>query len=159
MDENKELDLDKKVTVRSIAPWNTGFQRYVEMGDANIAPFGSIRMSRAEIIAQHQNGNKLINGVDGMGSHATLIIEDADTRKELGFDSEDGKTKQLVFSDDLVKKVFEYKTQSAFEQHFKNAFVTRAEKNAVMVAVKRLKINDFSKIRFAENYTGFRYED
>ena len=159
MDENFELNLDKKVTLRSIAPWETSFARYTEMGDVVIAPLGSVRVSRAEIIAQHQNNNKLINGIDGMGTHATLFIDDVDTRKEIGFDSEDGKTKQFVFSDDLVKKIFEYKTQSAFEQHFVESFVTRAEKKAVMSAIKRLKINDFSKIRFAEKYTGFRCED
>ena len=159
MDENKEFDLDKKVTLKSIAPWETSFARSTGTGDVVIAPHGSYRLSRAEILAQHQNNNKLLNGIDGMGSHATLFVDDAETRKELGFDSEDGKTKQLVFSDELVKKVFEYKTQAAFEQHFQDAFVTRAEKNAVMGAIKRLKINDFSKIRFAENYTGFRYED
>jgi len=156
MDENKEFDLDKKVTLKSIAPWGTSFRR-TDGGDVMIAPLGSVRIPRSEVLAQYQNNNKLINGIDGNGSHATLFIDDAETRRELGFDSEDGKTKQLVFSDELVKKVFEYKTQTAFEQHFKEAFVTKAEKHAVFDSIKRLKINDFSKIRFAENYTGFKY--
>lgn len=156
MDEIRELDLDKKVTVRSIAPWQTTFPRRTEFGEVLIAPKGFQRLSRNEIIAQHQNGNRLFNGIDGNGSHATLFIDDEDTRKEIGFDSEDGSVKQNVFSDALVKKVFDYKTQQAFETHFKEAFVTRAEMKAAIDAIKRLKINDYSKIRFAEEYTGFR---
>jgi len=159
MDNEKVFDLDKRVVLKSIAGWSTGCDRITENGSINIAPFGSVLERRAELIAQFQNNNKAIGGVDGNGSHATWFIDDAETRKELGFDSEDGKTKQVVFSDELVKKVFDYKTQSAFEQHFKDSFVTRAEKKAVMGAIKRLKINDYAKIKFAENYTGFKYEN
>ena len=156
MEERKELDLDKKVTVRSIAPWKTTFPRITEMGDVIIAPLGTQRLSRNELIAQHQVGNRLFSGIDGNGSHATLFIEDDETRMEIGYDSEDGKTKQNVFSDEVVKKIFDYKSQATFETHFKEAFVTRAEKYAAIDAIKRLKINDFSKIRFVENYTGYK---
>lgn len=156
MEEVRELDLDKKVTVRSIAPWKTTFPRVTEVGDVIIAPNGTQRLSRNEIIAQHQSGNRLFNGVDGNGSHATLFIDDELTRREIGFESEDGKVKQNVFSDELVKKVFDYRTQQAFETHFKESFITRSEKYAAIDAIKRLKINDYNKIRFAEEYTGFK---
>ena len=159
MDEKKVFDYDKKVAIRSIADWGTGANRITEGGSINISPNGTVMERRSEIIAQHQSGNnKALDGIDGNGTHATWIVDDAETRRELGFDSEDGKTKQLVFSDELVKKVFDYKTQSAFEQHFKESFITRAEYKAVLAAIKRLKINDYSKIRFVENYTGFKYD-
>lgn len=158
MEQINEFDLDKKVTVRSIAPWKTTFPRVTEAGGVVIAPNGTARISRNEIIAQHQTGNRLFNGVDGIGSHATLFIDDEATRREIGFESEDGKVKQNVFSDDLVKKVFEYKSQQTFESHFKEAFITRSEKYAAIEAIKRLKINDYSKIRFVENYTGYKVQ-
>ena len=40
---------------------------------------GTVRLSRSEIIAQIQSGNRLFNGVDSHGSHATLYIEDEPT--------------------------------------------------------------------------------
>ena len=89
MSETKELNLEQKVTVKSIAGWNVGFPKLTETGDALIAPGGSARFTRNEIITQVQNGNKLFVGIDGMGSHATLYIEDADTRKELEFDTDE----------------------------------------------------------------------
>ena len=147
--EPHELNLETKVTLRSIADWNTGFSRKSDgVGDVMIAPKGTVRLSRNEIISQVQSGNKLISGIDGLGNHATLIIEDDDTRKEVGFEN------QIAFSDDLVKKVFDIDKQEAFEKEFQKSFVTRAEKFAVMESIDRLGINNYKKIRFAESYTG-----
>ena len=93
--------------------------------------------------------------MDGKGSHATLIIEDSPTRIEVGF--EDGvENKQKVFSDELVKGLFEIRSTEEFQMRFKESIRTRAEKYAVIDAIKRLGINDYAKIRFVEEYTGFR---
>ena len=155
--ETNELNLDQKVTVTSIAGWNTGFSRRADgIGDITIAPGGSTRLSRNEIIAQVQNGNRLLTGIDGRGNHATLYIEDEATRKEVDFDSEDGSRKQQVFSDAKIKELFAIKSMKSFEQKFKDAIRTRAEKYASFQAIKRLKLNDFDKIRFVENYTGYK---
>ena len=150
--EDKPLNLDTKVTLHSIADWSTGFDKLTELGEAMISPNGSIRLSRNEIIAQAQSGNKLISGTDGVGSHATLIIDDIPTRVELGFESENSK--QLVLDEDLVKRIFDHKSQSEFESVFKNSIQTRAEKVSVMKLISKLGINDYKKIRFAEKYTG-----
>lgn len=156
IEEVKELNLDAKVTVKNIADWTVGFQRKVDgMGDVSIAPRGSVRISRNEIIAQCQTGNRLFLGTDNVGSHATLIISDTPTRVEVGFESEDGTVKQNVFSDELVQKVFGIKDQKKFETAFQDAFQSRAEQYAAIEAVRRLSINDYKKVRFAEKYTGY----
>lgn len=155
--EKKELNLDAKVTVRNIAGWQVGFDRKADgIGSVRIMADGTMRLSRNEIIAQVHDGNKLITGVDGRGSHATLVIEDAPTRVEVDFESEDGSRKQAVFSDELVKKLFDIPQQDRFESEFKNAIVTRAERYAVMQSINRQNLNDYRKIRFIENYTGNR---
>ena len=154
----EELNLDTKVTVKNIAGWDVGFARIADGngGDVKIPPEGSARLSRNEIIAQVQNGNTLFNGVDGVGSHATIFIDDEATRREVGFDSEDGTIKQKIFSDSIVKELFNKKSQSSFESNVQDQIVTRAEKFAIIQTVKKLKLNDFSKIRFLEDYTGFK---
>lgn len=152
----EELNLDTKVTVKNIAGWNVGFSRKADgYGDVNIAPNGSVRLSRNEIIAQVQNGNKLFAGVDGFGSHATIYVDDAPTRRELGFETDDSK--QIVFSNINIKKLFE-KSQKAFETEFAKLIYTRAEKYAVMEAMRKEGVNDYLKIRFAENHTGYKYQ-
>lgn len=156
-EEYEELNLDKKVTVRSIAGWTTGFTRLSDgMGDVTIVAEGTARLSRNEIIAQVQGGNTAFSGFDGRGSHATYYIEDEATRRELGFDSDEGK--QEIFSADVVKRLFSIKNQNEFEDAFKQTIVTRAEKYSVLPTVKKLGINDYAKIRFVENYTGFRMQ-
>lgn len=152
----EELDLDKKVTVRNIAGWNVGFARRVDgIGDVTIAPNGSIKLSRNEIIAQIQNGNKLFSGIDGYGTHATLYIDDAPTRIEVEFEA-DGE-KQNVFAHADLDALFKLK-QVAYEKRFAETIHTRAEKYAIMEYMRKNSVNDYAKIRFAEQHTGYRFQ-
>ena len=147
------LNLEQQVTVRSIAGWTTGFARILTIGDVNIPSKGSIRLSRNEIISQVHNGNSLFNGIDGRGSHATLIVEDKVTLDEVGFDS------SYQFSDKMVEKLFKLSNQDDFEAELQKAIVTRAEKYALMISIVKQGFNDYSKIRFCENYTGYRIDN
>lgn len=157
--EREELNLDKKITLRNLTNWPTSITRTDNKSvEIMIVPYGSIRLERGEVIAQSQTNNRDINGTDGKGSHATIYIEDEPTRIELGFDSPDGKRKQLVFSDELVKEIFDIKKQDEFEKRFKETFSDTLEKYAVIDAIKRLGINDYAKIRFAERSTGLTIE-
>lgn len=152
-EEYVPLNLEQQVTVRSIAGWTTGFSRLITVGDVSIPLRGTIRLSRNEIISQVHAGNALLAGVDGKGNHATLIIEDDATLKELGFEE------AIQFSDKAVKKIFGISDQSAFEYNLKETIVTRAEKYALMVSIVKQKLNDYSKIRFCEEYTGYKLQN
>lgn len=152
--ENEEIRLDKKVTVKSIATWSTGSQRKTTMGDISIPPKGTVLLTREEIIAQAQNGNKLLTGLDGLGSHATWYIDDAYTRSELSFDQDNKK--QDVITSDEIKRIFDLKTQKAFEENIKKSVKTRAEMSFLISEVKNLGINDYNKIAFCIEYTGMK---
>lgn len=156
-DTKKELNLDEKVTVKNIANWKVGFARIETNGDVTIQPNGTMRLTRSEVIAQVNGGNVLFTGTDGMGSHATLFIDDQPTRVEVDFESEDGKTLQHCFSDEIVKRLFAF-NQTRFENEFADYIKTRAEKYAIVDAIKRLHLNDYAKIRFIENYTGYKVQ-
>lgn len=153
-----ELNLDQKVTVKNIAGWSVTFARIDGLGDVTIPADGSTKLTRNEIISQVQNGNKLFSGVHGDGNHPTLFIDDSLTRREVGFESEDGSVKQIVFDDNVVKEIFTLKNQKSFQEAVKSAIQVRAEKYAIIQAIKRLKINDYNKIRFIEDYTGFKVQ-
>lgn len=152
--EVEEFNLEKKVTVRSIAEWTTGFQRIETNGDVTIPPNGTVRLSRGEIISQVQNGNVLFTGMDGQGSHATLYIEDKPTRIEADFETEDSP--QNVINEDRVKDLFNTKSNSDFEAILKNMVVTRAEKYAIIGIIKKFNFNDYNKVRAVEDYTKLR---
>lgn len=150
--KTEEIRMEDKITLTSIAPWHTGFARILTVGDVAIAPHGVVRLSREEVLAQGQSGNKLITGIDGMGSHATLYIEDEWTRKELGFDTDEKK--QTVINKKLVKDMFDKKTLPAFKKAVEENIVTRAEKFSLLSIIKTLKINEYDKIAFCEEYCG-----
>lgn len=150
----EEIRLDKKVTVRSIAPWTTGSSRKTSAGDVTIPPMGTVLLSREEIIAQGQNGNTLLTGIDGVGSHATWYIEDDYTRNELSFDVDDKK--QEFLTHDNIKRIFDLKTRKSFEENIKKCVVTRAEKFYLLHTIKNLKLNDYEKNAFCEDYCGRR---
>lgn len=159
MDETVKLNLDEKVTVRNIAGWNVGFARLADMkGDVVVPAEGTVRLTRNEIIMQTQNGNRLFNGIDTIGSHATLFIEDKDTRVEVEFESEDGKRKQDVLNEDKVKYMFNLKTDKSFAENLEKNIVTRAEKYALVKMIKKMRLNDFSKMKMVENYTGYKFD-
>lgn len=153
--KTEEIRMEDKVTVTSIAPWATGFRRILTVGDVSIAPNGQIRLSREEVLAQGQSNNKLITGIDGAGSHATLYIEDEWTRRELGFDTDN--TKQVVVNKKLVKEIFDKKTLSAFKKSVEENIVTRAEKFSLLSMIKTLKINEYDKVAFCEEYCGAKF--
>ena len=146
--------LDKKVTVRSIAPWITGAPRVTTNGDISVPPKGSVLLSREEVIAQAQNGNKLLNGIDSIGSHATWYIVDDFTRSELSFDiPSEGKT-QAFLTKDIVKDIFAIKSQKDFEEEISNKVVTRAEKAYLIECIKEFNFNDYRRVDFCVKYTG-----
>lgn len=155
----EKLNLEEKVTVRNLAGWTVGFSRLAEMhGDVSIPPEGTARLSRNEIIMQTQNGNRLFTGTDTRGSHATIYIEDKTTRVEVDFESEDGKVKQDILTNDKVKYLFGLKTDKAFEENLRKTVVTRAEKYAIVKIIKKLKIDNYSKMKIVENYTGYKFD-
>lgn len=147
------INLDAKVTIKNLAGWDVGFARLQDgVGDVKIVANGQQRLSRNEIAAQINNGNKLFVGTDGMGSHATLYIADAETRKWVEFENK--KRKQMVFTDSVAKDLFKM-SQADFEENLPKYILTRAEKYAFMEAIKRLNLNDHSKIVYSSKYTGF----
>lgn len=157
VDNYEELNLETKVTVRSIAGWETGFARKFDgVGDIHFTAGGTNRLSRAEIIGQVQTANPLFVGIDGKGGHATLYIDDKATRLEVGFDTND--TEQNMFTDSKLKKLFDIKSLETFKKCFTDEIRTRAEKFAVIEAIKKLRLNDYAKIRFAEEYTGYKVQ-
>lgn len=149
----EKFNPEKKVTVKSIANWTTGFQRIETNGDVTIPANGSVRLTASEIITQVQNGNLLFTGIDGQGAHATLYIDDKPTRIEADFETE--TTNQKMISEDSVKDLFA-KNKRDFEKALPELIKTRAEEFAIIEMIRKFGFNDYEKIRAVENITGLR---
>lgn len=152
------LDLDKKIMIENLCNWKLGFKRISTIGDVSISPKAKIPIAVGEVVSQCYANNKLFMGEDGKGSHARILIHDKDVRVELGLESEDSKEKQFIVTDEVIKELFDIKTQKAFEKQVAEKIVNHAEKNALAEYIAKNQINDYQKIKFVEEYTGFKVE-
>lgn len=118
-----------------------------------------LRITRSEIQSQVYDRNPFFVGLDGKGSHAKVFIEDKDTRVLLGFESDDGKDQQQVLDKERVKQIIEYKTMTTFKKKIKEEVKTHAEKATLVEEAKKLGLNDHDRIKFIEEYTGFKFGD
>ncbi len=147
-----------RIVCRNLAPWEVSFQRKNSIGDITIQPNAKVYIDEHEVKAQCYSNNTLFIGRDGKGSHARIYIEDEAIRKELGFDSEDGKEKQNLLDEEKLKRIFEYKRQGDFERAIRESVVEHFEKFILIDYIKKANVNDYRKIRFVEEYVGTRIE-
>lgn len=146
--KSKKIDFDEKITVRNIAPWAVGWNKVESLGEININPYGSVRISRAEYIAGFENGNKLLCGIEN-GKHATVVTDDKATKDYLEVDD-------FVITKKTVENIFAVEGIADFEDLIIKTFITRAEKLLLIKYIKECGINDYNRVRFCENYCGAR---
>jgi len=158
-DDSDTFNVSKKVEVINLAQWNCGFPSYIGRGDINFEPsvlnedrfrLSKLLISREELIDQVSANNKLICGLDNNGSHATLYINDKETREYLGFETKDRP--QMVITDNKIKSWFKVDNINEFKEVILENVITRCEKFYLLSAIKRLKFNSYDKVVFCENY-------
>lgn len=144
--ETKPLNMEEKITLKNLANWMVGFNKIESNGEVNINAGGSVRVSRAEVISQYENGNKLLRG-DGDGTHATIYIDDKATRDYLDITSE-------LIDKNKVKKIFAINGLDDFRNEIYKTFTTQAEKVLLIKIIRECGFNDFNKIRECEVLCG-----
>lgn len=151
-----EFNMDKMIQVKNLCKFPVYFKRINRQGEVAIPANTSIRITRDEIVSQVQNGNKLFTGIDGIGSHPRVYIDDAETRVYVGFETEDKP--QLIVTDDKLKTVFAIKSKTSFEKAIKELIETGAEAEVLVAGAKKFSLNEYDKIKIIENYTGMKVD-
>ena len=144
-----EAKLNDKVKVTNLAPWPVYFTRKLNNGDVKVPANGTIPLERTEVEAQYYDNNRLFTGTDGHGAHAHLIVDDAALRQQFEIPEE-----QQVLTDELLDKVFAYKSQSTFTAKIDELVVQDYERHRLIDYIQRKKVNDFAKVRYAEQVAG-----
>lgn len=140
------------IKITNLTSFPVGFLRINGGGEVNIPPNTEIVVDKDEVISQYQSGNKLFRGENFDINHAYIRIEDAETRKYLGIDTDEKK--QETLDADKVKKIFAIKSLAEFKKTVKEIAVTTSEKKTLVAIIKSLEINDHSKIKAVEDITG-----
>lgn len=153
-----EMNLDEKIVLKNLCEWDLFFKRVETGGEVKVPKKGVTRLSRGEVQAQVYANNTMIAGLDGLGSHAKIYIDDKATRVMLGFEREDSKKEQDVVTPERIQKILAYKTQKTFEEKIQEEIKLDSEKLLLVEEAKRQKLNDYEKIQFIEDYTGFKFD-
>lgn len=155
----KNISMEERVWVENLCAWDLYFKRLEGHGDVRIPAKGRTRLERLEIQAQVYNKNPFFVGVDEKGSHAKIFIDDKDTRVLVGFESDDTKEEQNILTKKKIEKILNYKTMGTFKKYIKENVVTNAEKAMLIDVAKSIKLNDYEKIQFIEEYTGLKFDE
>ncbi|OQA50339.1 MAG: hypothetical protein BWY47_00582 [Bacteroidetes bacterium ADurb.Bin302] len=151
------LNMNENISIKNLTTFPVGFRRINGNGEVNLPPNTSVLIDRAEVISQIQSQNILFCGENNDSSHPYIFVEDKETRVFVGFETEDKP--QEIISEDKIKKIFDIKTQKSFEKAITETIVTLAEKKTLIETIKKLGINDHSKIKFIEKYTEMKIDD
>ena len=151
------LNMNENISIKNLTNFPVGFRRINGNGEVNLPPNTSVLIDRAEVISQIQSQNILFCGENNDSSHPYIFVEDKETRVFVGFETEDKP--QEIISEDKIKKIFDIKTQKSFEKAITETIVTLAEKKTLIETIKKLGINDHSKIKFIEKYTEMKIDD
>ena len=153
------LNLDEKVVIKNMCEWELYFQRIESAGEVMLPRKGTNRLTRAELQAQVFANNVMFTGTDGKGSHARIYIDDQPTRVMLGFETEDGSEKQELLTPDKVAEILAIKQINKFKETVEKSVVIQSEKLVLIEEAKKQGLNDHAKIKFLEEYTGYKFTE
>ena len=121
------LDLQKRSSIKNLCPWTVSFTLPISNAGVLLGANKKTSINNEELVALCENSNTMFAGT-GNGNHARIYIENADLRKYVGFDSEDGKELQFVLTDEECQKILDYKTIQTFNKHLEDKVISNHEK-------------------------------
>jgi hypothetical protein len=154
-----EINWNERSKVKNLCDWNISWEQKNSQGDEFLKAGNVAYITNMEIETQVQNGNTFFIGTDGIGSHARVYIENPDLREHLGFDCKAEDRTQLILTDERCKEILEYKTFSTFKKHVIENVVTNQEKVKIITYAKKIKVNDYDRIRFLEEHCGLTFKE
>ena len=150
------LDMDKRSKVVNLCPWAVSFMLPNSNGEVLLEANKSTTINNEELVTLADNQNVMFCGT-GDGNHARIYVENPDYRQYVGFDDPENKKIQFVLTSDECAKILELKTDSTFEKHVKEKVVLNHEKEIFMSYCRKVKLNDYNRIKFLEEYTGIKF--
>jgi len=153
------VNMNDKSKVVNLCDCSVSWARITSTGDEYIKPKGVVWIPNFEIEAQVANKTWQIAGTDGKGSHALVYIENPELREYLGFDNKEEKRVQLIIDEEKCKQILELKTFSVFKKHVESEIINIYEKRRIIDVARKIKINDYDKIKFLEEYCKMPFKE
>ena len=151
------INPDARSPVKNMCSWPVSFTLPNSNASILLAANEKKQINNGELMSLADNQNVMFAGT-GEGNHARVYIENEAIRKYAGYDSEDGKKKQFILTDDECQKILDYKTISTFKKHLETDIVANHEKARIIQYARKVKLNDFDKIVLLEEHTGIKFK-
>lgn len=150
------LDMDKRSKIINLCPWTVGFKLPISNAEIELEANKTTTVNNAELVSLAENQNIMFYGTDN-GNHARIYVENPEFREFVGFDDSENKKFQFVLTEEECAKIFELKTDSTFKKHIEEKAVMKHEKEIIMQYARKIKCNDYGRIKFLEEYTDCKY--
>lgn len=150
------LDLDKRSKVINLCPWAVSFTLPNSKAEVMLDGGKSTTINNGELVTLADNQDVMFYGTSA-GDHARIYVDSKEFREYVGFDNPEIKKTQYILTDEEFQKLFELKQETAFERNVKEKVIMNHEKNNIMEYARKTKVNDLSKVRFLEDFTGVKF--
>lgn len=150
------LDMDKRSRVINLCSWAVSFTLPNSKAEILLDGGKSTIINNSELVTLADNQDIMFYGTKD-GNHARIYVDNKDFREYVGFDNAEEKRTQFILTDEEFQKIFDLKTDTAFEKNIKEKVVMSHEKQNIAIYAKKNKINDYNRIKFLEGYTGIKF--
>ena len=150
------INTDARSSIKNLCPWTVSFSLPSNNAGIVLGANKKTTVNNGELISLMENSNPMFEGT-GEGNHARIYVENEDIRKHVGYESEDGKTKQFVLTDEECQRILDYKTFSTFKKHIEESVICNHEKAKLIEYSRKVKLNDYDRITFIEQYCGIPF--
>ena len=150
------LDMDKRSKVINLCPWAISFTLPNSKAEVMLDAHKSTTINNGELVTLADNQDVMFYGTEN-GDHARVYVDNKEFREYVGFDNLETKKTQYILNDDEFHKLFDLKQEAAFERNVKDKVIMNHEKHNIVEYAKKTKVNDFTRIKFLEEYTGLKF--
>lgn len=150
------LDLDKRSKVINLCPWAICIILPNSKAEILLEANKTKDINNGELVTLADNEDVMLYGT-GNGDHARVYVDNKDYREYVGFDNSEEKRTQYVLTNEECQRILDLKTQSSFEKNVSEKVLMRHEKENIMKYARKIKLNDYNKISYLEEYTGIKF--
>lgn len=140
----KEINMNDKSKLRNVRGCDVGWYKTTSSGETNIASGKTALVRNEEIVDQVENDNVFLCGT-GNGDHASVIIENEDLRKYLGFEN------QIILTEKVCKEILAEPNIEKFKALLGNYVVMKHERNTLLNYALTNKFDSISRLEMIKN--------
>ena len=141
----KEINMNDKSKLRNVRGCDVGWYKNTTTGETNIASGKTALVRNEEIVDQVENDNVFLCGT-GNGDHASVIIENEELRKYLGFEN------QIILTEKVCKEILAETNADKFTALLDKYVVMKHEKATLLNYALVNKFDSISRLEMIRNH-------